>query len=34
MHVKLLEVVDDALSCKVGTDEVRDEELLGVPDDI
>ena len=34
MCIKFLEVVDDASSCKAGMDEVRDEELFGVPDDI
>ena len=32
--IELLEVVDDALSCKAGLDEVRDKELFGVPNDI
>jgi len=32
--IKLLEVVDDASTCKASTDEVGDEELFGVPDDI
>ena len=27
VHVKLLKVVDDASSCKAGSDEVGDEEL-------
>jgi len=33
-HIKLLEVVNDALSCEAGADEVRDKELFRVPDDI
>jgi len=32
--VKLLEVINDASSCEAGVDEVRDEEFLGVSDDI
>jgi len=32
--IKLLEVVNDALTCEASTDEVGDEELFGVPDDI
>jgi len=34
MCTKLLEIVDDASTCKVGFDEVRDKELVRVPDDI
>jgi len=34
MHVKLLKVIDNALSCEASVDEVRDEELVRVPDDI
>ena len=32
--VIFLKIVNNALSCKAGVDEVGDEELLGVPDDI
>ena len=32
--IKLLKVSDNASSCEVGVDEVRDEELFGVSDDI
>ena len=32
--IKLLEIVDDASTCKASMDEVGDEELFGVPDDI
>jgi len=34
VHVKLLKIVDDASSCEVSVDEVRDKEFVGVPDDI
>ena len=34
LHIKFLEVINDASSCKASMDEVRDEEFLGVPDDI
>jgi len=34
VHVKLLEIVDDASSCEASVDEVRDKEFVGVPDDI
>jgi len=34
MCIKLLEVVNNALSCKAGMDEVRDEELFRVSNDI
>jgi len=34
VHIKLLKVVDDTLSCKAGMDEVRDKELFRVLDDI
>jgi len=34
VHVKLLEIVNDASSCEASMDEVGDGELLGVPDDI
>jgi len=33
-HVKLLKIIDNALSCKAGVDEVGDKELFGVPDDV
>jgi len=32
--IKLLEIVDDASSCEASVDEVRDEEFVGVPDDV
>jgi len=32
--VKLLEIVNDASSCKASVDEVGYEELVGIPDDI
>jgi len=32
--IELFEIIDDASSCKASADEVRDKELLGVPDDI
>jgi len=34
MCIKLLKVINDASSCEAGMDEVRDEEFVGVPDDI
>ena len=34
MCVKLLEVINDALSHEAGVDEVGDKEFFGVPDDI
>jgi len=34
VRIKFLKVVNDASSCEAGADEVRDEELVGVPDDI
>ena len=34
VHIKHFKVVDNALSCEVGMDEVRDEEFFRVPDDI
>jgi len=32
--IKLLKIVNYASTCEASTDEVRDEELLGVPDDV
>jgi len=34
MRTKLLEIINDAPSCEASVDEVRDEELVGVSDDI
>ena len=34
VRIKLLEVVDDALTCEASMDEVGDEEFFRVPDDI
>jgi len=34
LRVILLKVIDNASSCEAGSDEVRDKELLRVPDDI
>ena len=34
VSVELLEIVNDASSCKVGTDEVRDKEFFRVSDTI
>jgi len=32
--IKLLEIVNDDLTCKASSDEVGDKELVGVSDDI
>jgi len=34
MCAKLLEIINNSSSCKAGVDEVRDGELVGVPDDV